>query len=128
MDLGSSFEERCAPWGTNDAARGASDNELVIRRGLERREPSRTLLDRSCLLSPSCPTFDLFEFFFRFRFRVERGQEIRSQRVFVLRRCVCAGGLFLFERRARMRGRVDLLQLPDGYLRVYLRALQLAVA
>jgi WD40 repeat protein len=42
--------------GTKDAAHGASDNELVIRRGLELHEPSRTPLDRTCLLSPTCPT------------------------------------------------------------------------
>jgi len=74
MDLCRDFEERCAPWGTKDAAHGASDNELVIRRGLELREPSRTLLDRSCLLSPSCPAFDLFGFFF-VHFRVQSFQQ-----------------------------------------------------
>src|SRR5258706_5407 len=56
MDLGRNFEEPCAPWRTKDAARGASDNSLVIRRGLELHEPSRAPLDRSCLLSPACPT------------------------------------------------------------------------
>ena len=65
MDLSRDFPERCAPWGTKDALRGASDNELVIRRGLELREPSRTPLDRSCLLSPARPTVGLFGFFFR---------------------------------------------------------------
>lgn len=65
MDLSRDFRERCAPWGTKDAAHGASDNELVIRRGLEPREPSRAPLDRSCLLSPTRPTVGLFGFFFR---------------------------------------------------------------
>jgi hypothetical protein len=76
MDLRSTFEQRCAPWGTKDAAYGASDNELVIRRGLglHRAQPSRTPLDRSCLLSPAGPTFVLFGFFLDFR--VERGEEI----------------------------------------------------
>ena len=50
-------------WDAQDAAHGASDNELVIRRGLEPREPSRAPLDRSCLLSPSCLTFDPSDFF-----------------------------------------------------------------
>ena len=102
MDLGSGFEERCVPWGTKDAAHGASDNELVIRRGLEPREPSRAPLDRSCLLSPSLSHVRLFGFFFRFR--VERGEEIRSQRSFILCRGVCADWFFLFQHRARMRG------------------------
>src|SRR5437773_11607364 len=96
------LQERCASWGAQDAAHGASDNELVIRRGLEPREPSRAPLDRSCLLSPACPTFVLFGFFFRFR--VERGEEIRSQRSFILCRGVCADWSFLFQHRARMRG------------------------
>src|ERR1700741_871069 len=61
------FPERCAPWGRKDAAHGASDNSLVIRRGLEPREPSRAPLDRSCLLPPSCPAFVLFWIFFRLR-------------------------------------------------------------
>ena len=43
-------------WGAQDAAHGASDNELVIRRGLKHREPPRTPLDRSCLLPPARPT------------------------------------------------------------------------
>src|SRR5690348_15414614 len=42
-------------WGAQDAAHGASDNELVIRRSLQHREPSRTPLDRSGLLSPAPP-------------------------------------------------------------------------
>src|SRR6266699_1178385 len=49
-------------WDAQDAAHGASDNELVIRGGLEPREPSRTPLDRSCLLSPARPTVGLFGF------------------------------------------------------------------
>src|SRR5260370_40899761 len=65
MDLSRYFRERCLPWGTKDTAHGASDNSLVIRRGLELREPSRTPLDRSCLLSPARPTVGLFGFFFR---------------------------------------------------------------
>src|SRR5271165_1520352 len=113
--------ERCAPWGTKDAAHGASDNELIIRRGLELHEPSRTPLDRSCLLSPSCPTFVLFGFFLDFR--VENSQEIGFARFFLRRGHAGARGFFLFERCARMRGLVDALQLADGYLRVYLRAL-----
>src|SRR5438552_4943248 len=59
------LQERCASWGAKDAAHGASDNELVIRRGLEPHEPSRAPLDRSCLLSPARPTVGLFGFFFR---------------------------------------------------------------
>ena len=43
-------------WGAKDTARGASDNQLIIRRGLEPRESSRAPLDRSCLLSSSRPT------------------------------------------------------------------------
>src|ERR1700739_1404484 len=38
MDRRRDFRERCAPWGTKDAAHGTSDNELVIRRGLELHE------------------------------------------------------------------------------------------
>jgi hypothetical protein len=81
MDLRRDFRERCAPWGTKDAAHGASDNELIIRRGLELREPSRTPLDRSCLLSPACLAFVLFGFFLDFR--VENGEEISLARFFL---------------------------------------------
>jgi hypothetical protein len=76
MDLCRDFAERCAPWGTHDAAHGASDNALIIRRGLglTLAQPSRTLLDISCFMSPACPTFDLFGFFF-VRFHVQSFQQ-----------------------------------------------------
>ncbi len=115
------FRERCAPWGTKDAAHGASDNELVIRRGLEPREPSRTPLDRSCLLSPSCPHVGLFGFFFRFR--VERGQQL-GLLLLVVRVGIFArdSRCFALQRGAGMRGRMDFLQLADGHVRVNFRA------
>ena len=49
VDRSKDFAEWCAPWGTKDAAHGASDNELVIRRGLEPREPFRAPLNITAL-------------------------------------------------------------------------------
>src|SRR5215472_3126817 len=46
--------------GTKYAAHGASDNELIIRRGLEPREPSRAPLDRSCLVSHTMSVYSDF--------------------------------------------------------------------
>ncbi len=46
----------CSVGHAKDAAHGASDNELVIRRGLELREPSRAPLNINCFMLPSCPT------------------------------------------------------------------------
>jgi hypothetical protein len=41
--------------GTEDTAPSASDGELVIQRGLELRELSRSSLGGSCLLAPARP-------------------------------------------------------------------------
>jgi hypothetical protein len=49
------------PWGAQDAAHGASYNELVIRGGLEQHEPSRTPLNLNCgFEAPLVRSFKVF--------------------------------------------------------------------